>query len=275
MKRNIFLAFLLAILLSQFLSAQSVSKQSKKEVRIMEWVDSHFNKGKLPPFSFVYADQHSKDFIKTWKFSVEKLREIEKGVVNNIYTWTDLKSGMQVVCDLKAYPEFKAVEWVLRFANTSNVNSATLQQVKSIDIDMQYPDAGDMILHYSDGSNASRADFHPRKKILEIGESFEMSPVSGRSSDHAFPFFNIESSSHQGVIFAVGWTGTWLSNFEKTRDKGVSISSGMKTLETILYSDEVIRTPSVCLLFLEWRRSHGWTQCLPSICYRASDAKNK
>lgn len=249
MKRNIFLAFLLAILLSQFSFSQSISKQSKKEVNVVEWVDSHFNKGKLPPFSFIYGDKHSKYFIKSWKFSVQKKGEIEKDVVNNVYTWTDLKSGMQVVCDLKAYPEFKAVEWVLRFANTSNANSATLQQVKAIDIDMQYPDAGDMTLHYSDGSNASRADFHPRKKILTAGESFEISPVSGRSSDHAFPFFNIESSSHQGVIFAVGWTGTWFSKFDKSDNNGVSIASGMKELETFLYPNEVIRTPSVCLLF--------------------------
>lgn len=250
MKRSIFLTLLfLGVGFFQFSAAQSISRQPKKEIEISKWIDNHFKKGVVPPFSFVYGDKDSKDFIKSWRFFVQKRGEVERGVVNNIYTWTDTKSGLHVICDLKAYPEYEAVEWVLRFENTSEVNSASLQQVKAIDLDLQYPDVGDVTLHYSDGSNASRADFHPRKKVLKPGEPFESSPVSGRSSDHAFPFFNIESSSNQGVIFAIGWTGTWFSKFEKSGEKGVSIASGMKSLNTFLYPDEAIRTPSVCLLF--------------------------
>src|SRR5690606_21689587 len=74
-------------------------------------------------------------------------------------------------------------------------------------------------------------------------------PESGRSSDNAFPFFNIESASGQGAMVAVGWSGTWYADFQGHAKNSVSLASGMKWLDTYLHADESIRTPSICLLF--------------------------
>lgn len=240
---------LLVVLIATPSYGQAVSEFGKKEIKIKEWVDDNFKKGKLPPFSFVYNNEHSNSFMKKWKFSSKKGVGQENGVINNIYTWKDEKTKISVECDLKYYPGHKAVEWVLRFTNGSNVNSPSIEQVKVIDMDLRYGAESEIILHYANGSSASRADFHPRKKILARGETFEVFPTDGRSSDHAFPFFNIESATGQGVMFAVGWSGTWYARFEENGGKGLSLHSGMKWLNTFLHANESIRTPSVCLLF--------------------------
>ncbi|NLX67489.1 MAG: alpha-galactosidase [Bacteroidales bacterium] len=240
---------IVSFFMANSLYGQAISSFSGKEMKIENWIDANFKKGKHPPFSFVYESVHSGSFIKRWSFSSQKLGEIEKGVFNNVYRWQDEKTKMSVECDVKYYPEYRAVEWVLGFTNGSPENSASIEQVKVIDMSFQYGSDGEIILHYADGSTPSRADFHPRKKILTHGEPFEIYPHNGRSSDHAFPFFNIESTSGQGAIFAIGWTGTWYAHFEKKSDNAISFDAGMKNLNTYLKGNESIRTPSICLLF--------------------------
>lgn len=224
-------------------------KFDQKPVDIVKWIESHFKKGKTPPFSFVYGERHSEDLLQNWDFSSQKAKNTDKGVEAYSFTWADKKTGLKLVCEVKGYPGYNAVEWVLRFTNTSAEDSPVLKDVKVIDLDFQYPLAGDITLHYADGTHVSKADFHPRKKILVAGENLSFSPQSGRSSDTAFPFFNIEFPSAQGAMVAVGWSGTWFADFEKTGNNSVSLTSGMKWLETYLHGREAIRTPGICLLF--------------------------
>ena len=230
---------------------QSLSRFGNKNVKVGDWVDQQFRKGTTPPFSFRYNGGHSSDFIGKWQFSAQKGSPNAQGVVNNIYSWQDRKTGLNVTCDLKYYPAYEAVEWVLHFTNRSEANSPSVTEVKVMDMEWRYGGDNDLLLHYANGSSASRSDFNPRKQLLKAGEPFEFSPVNGRSSDHAFPFFNIESTTGQGAMVAVGWTGTWYAGFEKNEQNGLSLQAGMKDLDTYLLARETIRTPSICLLF--WR----------------------
>jgi Alpha-galactosidase len=228
---------------------QTVAKFTGRSTDVVNWVNSHFKKGAIPPFSFVYDGIPSKDFIGKWNFSAEPVAESEPGVVAYAYTWTDKRTKLEVVCQLKAYPAYNAVEWVLHFTNGGAADSPALQAVKVIDVDFRDDSSDRIMLHYADGTHVSKADFHPRKKVLAPGESLQISPESGRSSDNAFPFFNIESASGQGAMVAVGWSGTWYADFQGHAKNGVSLASGMKWLDTYLHTDESIRTPSICLLF--------------------------
>lgn len=240
---------LLILMIPAYTSGQVKYKFTHKPVNISSWINENFKKGKNPPFSFMYGDNHSNDFLGKWSFSVEKIKNTDEGVEAFTYIWADKNTGLQVVCEVKGYQVYNAVEWVLRFTNTSDKDSPILSDVKVIDMDFLYPSAGDIILHYADGTHVSKADFHPRKKVLIAGETMSISPQGGRSSDNAFPFFNLESPSGQGAMVAVGWSGTWYTDFEKTGNNGVSLASGMKWLETYLHATETIRTPSICLLF--------------------------
>ena len=80
---------------------QAVSEFGKKEVKVSDWVDRHFKKGQLPPFSFVYNNEHSSKFIKKWKFSSQKGIAQQEGTIHNLYRWSDGKTGLNVECDLK------------------------------------------------------------------------------------------------------------------------------------------------------------------------------
>jgi len=249
MKTKYLTLVILAFLgISMYGNGQVTYKFNQKPVDIGRWIDGNFKRGKNPPFSFVYGDKPSKDLIRKWAFSSEKTKDAEARVGCS-YSWTDKETGLKVVCEVKGYPDYNAVEWVLRFTNTSGVDSPVLKDVKVIDMDFRYPSEGDITLYYADGTHVSKADFHPRKKVLLPGETVNFSPQSGRSSDTAFPFFNIESPSSQGAVVAVGWTGTWFTDFKKTGSSSVALASGMKWLDTYLYGDETIRTPSICLLF--------------------------
>ena len=173
---------LLAALVAIPSYGQAVSEFGKKEVKVSEWVDRNFKKGKLPPFSFVYNNEHSSNFLKKWNFSARKKIDTQDGAIHNIYTWKDGKTGMNVECDLTYYPGYDAVEWVLRFTNESTSNSPAIQQVKVIDVDWRYGKDNEVTLHYANGSSASRADFNPKEKTFKAGETLEISPTDGRFS---------------------------------------------------------------------------------------------
>lgn len=239
---------LFLFVLPLFGNGQGKYKFIRETVDITKWIDANFQKNKIPPFSFIYGDKQSKDFIRKWDYSFDTIEDAEAGIAR-IYTWIDKETGLKVACDVKGYPDYNAVEWVLRFTNTSNGDSPVLKDVKVVDMDFHYPSAGDITIHYADGTHVSKADFHPREKVLSAGEIMSFSPQSGRSSDTAFPFFNIESPSNQGAMVAVGWSGTWFADFKKTDKNSVALTSGMKWLETYLHGNEEIRTPSICLLF--------------------------
>lgn len=228
---------------------QSISQFEKKDLKVEDWVDKHFRKRTTPPFSFRYNDDHSSSFIGKWSFTSKKGSPDSQGVVNNIYSWQDKVTGLKVTCDLKYYPVNEAVEWVLHFSNESESITPSITAVKVMDMDWRYGSKSDLMLHYANGSSASRSDFNPQMRLLKAGEPFEVSPLNGRSSDHAFPFFNIESTTGQGAMVAVGWTGTWYAHFEKNEQNGLSIHAGMKELDTYLHAKETIRSPSICLLF--------------------------
>ena len=163
-----------------------------------------------------------------------------------------------MVCDVKGYPEFRAVEWVLHFRNTSAKNSGQLTRVKVADFDMVYPAAGALKIHYAEGNKISKADYAPRTAEFRTEQPLHIEPHGGRSSEEAFPFFNLESeASRQGVMVAVGWTGTWFADLEKRDPSRLTLAAGMLNTDLYLYPGEQIRTPSVALMFWSGDRMNG------------------
>lgn len=226
---------------------------------IGRWIDTRFAKGQLPPFSFVSDEISSDEFIRSWKWTRQENACSEEGVISRTFSWTDPEGGLAVECDVKGYPEYKAVEWVLRFRNLSGENSSQLTHINVLDMDMEYgsPD-GDLLLHYAEGNKISKADYSPRTDTLRTGDRLHICPTGGRSSEGAFPFFNIESSgAHSGSMVAIGWSGTWFMDMEKLSPSCMNLSSGMLNTDLFLYPDEEIRTPSVAMMFWSGDRMDG------------------
>lgn len=238
---------MVALICSDQVNGQSGSVNG---VNPQQWVKEHFAKGKVPPFSFNYGGTNSKTFITKWKYSAEKLVSDDQNVEKNLYSYKDNKSGLVVRCFVTSYKDFPAVEWVIRFSNTSSLNTPVIESGEAIDYLFGYKTKGTFVLHHSMGSNAKRIDFQPVDENMLIGKKISMMPSGGRSSDNAaFPFFNIEAPGQEGTVVAVGWTGKWQADVEQTDERSVSLKSGMAKMNLVLYPGEEIRTPLICLLF--------------------------
>jgi alpha-galactosidase len=218
----------------------------------IQWAGKHFLKGKLPPFSFVYDGKSSKQFLRNWKFSSEKVKPENTSADEWIYTWSDPRSGLMVRCFVTIFNDFPAVEWVLKFSNTSGKNTPLIEKVNAADFSFTTEKEGNFMLHHARGSDASRSDFQPVDEIMEQGKNIYLTPAGGRSSDKtSFPFFNIEMPGGQGMIVAVGWTGKWFADIVQDGIKSGLLKSGMERMQLNLLPDEEIRTPKICLLFWE------------------------
>ena len=243
------------LILAIFMSAGVANFQPapgtlSKDIDIHKWAEQHFERGKIPPFSFVYGGKNSSSFIKSWTYSSEKKKPTDPNVEESVYTYSDKLSGLVVKCFVTCFNDFHAVEWVVKFSNTSGLDSPLIEKAAVIDYSFVSDEKGTFILHHSKGSNAERTDFQPVDENLKIGTNVYMTPSGGRSSDNtAFPFFNIETLGKQGIVVAVGWTGKWYADVSQLDAKTVSLRSGMEKLKIKLNPKEEIRTPKICLLF--------------------------
>lgn len=215
---------------------------------VEKWISGNFSKGKVPPFSFNYDGVPSAKFIRGWKYSMETLNSNDPLVIKKMFVYQDPATGLKVRCEVTGFKDYKAVEWVLHFVNTGKQNTPEIANVCESDIHFMHS-AGEPTIYYANGSNASITDYQQLSKKLAVGDSLNMVPVGGRSSSHAFPFFNMEMPNGQGVMVAIGWTGTWKTEITAPDAKDVSLKTGIRDLKSYLYPDEAIRTASVCLLF--------------------------
>ena len=221
---------------------------------VHHWVQQHFAKGKIPPFSFVLDGKNSDDFVLNWQYAVERMKSENRIKEEYLYSYSDKKSGLAVKCYVTCYIDFNAVEWVLKIKNVSGKNSPLLEKVQIIDQQFNKRCDGDFMLHKIRGSRGGKDDYMPSEDTLKIGNTVRLTPVEGRSSDNtAFPFFTIKNPDSLGVVFAIGWSGKWYADISRTSETSLSLKAGMEKIKLKLYPGEEIRTPGICLLF--WKSS--------------------
>jgi len=248
--KNLLLTLILLWFTCIFINCGETYAQHEKS-DISHWAEDNFAKNKISPFSFVYGGKSSDTFIRSWQYKAEKLTSINPDIEESVYTYSDPRSGLVVKCFVTCFHDFQAVEWLLRFYNTSGENAPLLE--KAAVINHSFPSAveGAFILHHARGGAAERADFRPYDDELVIGKSIYMTPDRGRSSDGGlgFPFFNIEMPDHKGIMVAIGWTGKWYADVQQKDERSVALVSGMERMQLSLFPGEEIRTPKICLLF--------------------------
>ncbi|MEI6048459.1 MAG: alpha-galactosidase [Bacteroidota bacterium] len=247
---NTFILSILAVFICEGVANCQPIQNIPSENAVHQWVEQHFAKGKVPPFSFVYGGNSSDSFISKWQYSAEKIKSSEPDSEVSVYTYSDNRSGLVVKCIVTCFIDFQAVEWVLKFSNVSGKNTPLIEKAAVINYSFVSEQKGTYILHHARGSNAERSDFQPVDEKMQVGKTIYMTPSGGRSSDNtAFPFFNIETPGQQGIMVAVGWTGKWYADVLLTDEISVSLKSGMENMKMSLYPQEEIRTPKISLLF--------------------------
>lgn len=248
---KIVILFLFTIFIGTDLAVcQPLPGNPSVKTSVHQWVEKKFAKGTTPPFSFMYGGKSSVTFIRKWSYSVERIKPTDPNVEELVYKYLDPQTGLAVNCFVTCFNDFQAVEWVLKFSNTSDLSTRLIEKALVIDHSFLAREKGPFILHHAKGSNAERTDFQPIDEILQTGKNCYMTPVGGRSSDNtAFPFFNIEMPGKQGVMIAVGWTGKWFADLLRMNEQSVSLRSGMELMQLKLNPKEEICTPKIALLF--------------------------
>ena len=114
-------------------NGQTMQNIPSDNTDLHQWVEQHFDKGQVPPFSFLYGGKNSNSFIKNWQFSTENVNSTESNAEETVYTYSDKKSGLIVKCMVACFNDFQAVEWVLRFSSNSSSNTPIIEKVAAVD----------------------------------------------------------------------------------------------------------------------------------------------
>ena len=144
-------------------------------------------------------------------------------------TLTDPETGLECRCEITAYADFPAVEWVVYFRNTGAADTPILADIQPLDGDFVVGEGTFPRPHHAKGSSFQLDDFMPQVTWLRPGLNFALTTDTGKSSTRHLPFFNVEGEG-SGVICAVGWTGNWTAGFRDGRCQGdtVRVRAGME-----------------------------------------------
>lgn len=251
------IAFVLAI----SLAAPCACSGATEEMETMKsWIGQHLTRGGIVPFSFTYAGKSSADFIKDWKFT-ETTARLDEARTERVLMYSDPATGVQLRCECVIFSDFPAIEWVLKFRNTSDKDTPILENVQAIDVEFAAKQQKEFILRYARGSSATRQDFAPVQEVIKPDAPVNLGPVGGRSSDTvALPFFNVEVPGEGGVMLGIGWSGQWAASFSTRDGSSLGVKAGMELTHLKLHPGEEIRTPRIMLLFWQgddYLRAHN------------------
>ncbi len=199
------------------------------------------------PFSFIYDNKASSQILSSWtiKSSVVKT---EKDCIERVLTCTDPATGLEIRCDIKQYLDLPAIEWVLHLKNTGKSDTAIIEQIRPLDIQINGGD--NFTIHHSLGDDNSAKSFAPVYDVLSADKPgpLVLAPKGGRSSDGNMPYFNIEWKNN-GIAAAIGWSGEWESDFEVKKTGKLQFRAGQQLTHLKLHPSETIRTPRILFVF--------------------------
>lgn len=202
------------------------------------------------PFSFLYGGRPADELLPRWKLSRrESAPPAAAGIggepVATAETiWLDPETGLEVVWEVRRFPEHAAADWVLRFRNAGTSDTKILEEVQALDLAIARPEGGAFVLHRTNGAPANPTDFEPRRVVLERGKREELGGRGGLSSYQDFPFFKLEAGPVSWIV-AVGWSGQWKAAVESPDGEHARIRAGLERLRLYLRPGESVRTPRI------------------------------
>jgi alpha-galactosidase len=153
---------------------------------------------------------------------------------------------IQVRCLVREWEDYAAIEWTGYLQNLRHGTSPLLSDIMAADVELG-PVAGEVVVRHAHGSTSAPTDFLPIVTALGDGETLELAPAGGRSSDTALPFLNITWDGG-GVVAAIGWSGQWHASIGRGGDM-VKLRVGQELTKLRLRPMEEIRTPKMLLVF--------------------------
>ena len=202
-----------------------------------------------PPFSFVFDGKPSAELLKTWKRELST-KKLDDNRTEYTLSYSCPKTGLVVRCVVIRYHDFPTIDWTVYLKNTGKTDTPIIEKLQAIDDWLQPNARGEFLLHHCAGALSSELDYGPRETRLEPNASKHFAPVGGRSTNHAWPYFNLQYGGG-GTIIAVGWPGQWAADFARDENRGLHVTAGQELTHFKLLPGEEVRTPRVVLQF--WR----------------------
>ena len=208
------------------------------------WIGRNFSvQNKKLPVSFEYGGAPCPLPL----FSFEG--KAEGGTID--FTAKDPKTGLCVRVSGRIYEDYPALEWTAYLKNESNKpteNTPVLAHIRAIEA--RFAAAGEPAFRLSTnrGDICTASSYEPLEKWLRYGDSAHFSPVGGRPTSDALPFFGV-SWDNCGVLMGLGWPGQWCAEFHSDKEGELNIAAGQEITRMSLCPGEEIRTPLVVLMF--------------------------
>ena len=163
-----------------------------------------------------------------------------------------LRAGVTEIGGLKFTldPENKAeglYSWIVYLENDSDEPSPRIREFCGLDIALSVQ--GTAKFNTLRGDDCSPRSFFAESFDLTDGKTVSRSPVGARSSNiTAFPYFDIEDETGEGIVCGIGWSGQW--KLDVTRQEGeVRVSAGFQDCDFILEPHEKIRSVRILIYF--------------------------
>lgn len=146
------------------------------------------------------------------------------------------------------YSEYAAYDWMIYFSNNDSVkNTEVIGKVNSV---VEFVGKDPYVYGYS----GDPTGFMPINFAV-ANTARIIAPMNGRSTNNAFPYWNMEYGDG-GVLIAIGWAGQWQASFCKTGNgnstKTVFIN-GQQTFHSYLKPGEKARTPITAVVKYDGR----------------------
>ena len=158
----------------------------------------------------------------------------------------DATTRLQVTARVRSFDAPIACDWVLGFHNGGDVDTPVIRDILPLDLSVPAGPEERVRLHHSKGSLCEPDDFLPATETLRVGRTWRLNPVGGRSSNGVLPFVNLQLD-RGGMLLAVGWTGQWFIEIERS-EGALRIRAGMERTNLRLHPGERIRTPRILLV---------------------------
>ena len=201
--------------------------------------------------------------LKSLNFEKTVRRSADGDIITRLFP-----DGLEISTYFRRIEEFGAFEWRNTLTNSSAENSCIVSELWDCAVSLPLPH--DENRHYTaylpredecvmlcspSGSTWSEKEFYDEPSLTsanhEAGMLFpgwkkRFTASGGRSSEGKAPFFNFHKGD-MGYIVAIGWSGQWAFECERTNDD-IIIKSGIDGLSFYIKGGEKFCTSSVVIM---------------------------
>ncbi len=143
--------------------------------------------------------------------------------------------GLYIRAEYLEYRDFPVTEWVVFFENRGSADTGIIEKVTlGGNIRGTNP-----VFTHGTGDDCTENGY--RFTTEKVEDKIRITPFSGTSCQGAFPYVRFAFDEYE-VRAAIGWTGKWFAETEKTSD-GISFICGQDRCHTKLLPGEIMRTP--------------------------------